>query len=66
LTADWVIGRQRQLLNGGAGSGELDHEIGQLCDGELARVAKVDRTRDSVWRVHHPQQTIHKITDITE
>ena len=47
-TANWVIGRQRQPLNGGTSSSQLDNEIRQLRDRELARVAEVDRTRDGV------------------
>ena len=43
--SDWVVGRKRQPLNGGTCSSQLDNEIRQLRDRELARVAEVDRTR---------------------
>ena len=41
-----IVVRQRHVDDLGRRAGELEHQLGQLADRELVRVADVDRRRD--------------------
>ena len=48
----WIVLRQLAVVDARARVGQPNHPIGQLADGDLVRVAKVDRTGDRLAGGH--------------
>ena len=55
LAHDRVILRQREVLDARGAAGLLDHQIRELGDGELARIAQIYGPGDVICRAHQGQ-----------
>ena len=61
-----IVLRQRPAHELRGRAGHRQHLLGQLQDGELARVAEVDRPGHVVGRGHHPQKPRDQVVGIAE
>ena len=66
MAANGVVFRQRFVDDVDVGSGLLDDQPGQRLDGELPRVAQVDRSRVVVLQGHQSNQALHQVGDVAE
>jgi len=60
-----VIAGQRHVDDLGRRLGGLDCQLGELLDGELARVAHVDGA-DGLGLVHQPDEAVDEVVDVAE
>ena len=60
-----VGGSRNAVTDGTQSVAHLDGELGELLDGELARVADVDGS-DGLLLVHEPDEAIDQIVDVWE
>ena len=50
----------------GTRAGQLEDQFGEFANGELDRIAEIDRTNDFRPSLHHGDQTADQIVDIAE
>jgi hypothetical protein len=62
----WRESRQWQVNDVRWQAGQVDYRLGQLPDGELGRIADVDRARHLVRTVHQADQSADEIVDVAE
>jgi hypothetical protein len=59
-----VVGGKRFEHDLRARPGEPDHLFGELENGELVRVAEVDRSGEGMRVVHHPEHAVDQVVHV--
>src|SRR3546814_6077096 len=61
-----IVGGQRAEGYGRPGVGQRDHPLRQFKDGDLVRIAEIDRADHRGGRRHQPDQSLNEVVDIAE
>src|SRR3546814_13740046 len=61
-----IVGGQRAEGYGRPGVGQRDHPLRQFKDGDLVRIAEIDRADHRGGRLHQPDQSLNEVVDIAK